>query len=710
MKKTSQNLLVLLLVYLALALTGLLAFAPLRHNDFVDYDDDVYVTKNPQVQAGFTRASVAWAFRASHGANWHPLTWLSHMLDSRLFGLDPRGHHLTSLLLHLANTLLLFALLHLATGAVWRSAFVAAAFALHPLRVESVAWVAERKDVLSGLFWMTTLIAYAYYTRRPNLSRFLLVFVSFGLGLMAKPMLVTLPFVLLLLDYWPLGRFPARLARENSARPKDSAPAIRSGPTVLRLLAEKLPLFALAAASSIITFLVQKTGGAMMPEEYRPFNVRLANAAIAYVRYLAKLICPRGLAALYPYPRAWPAWQTIAALLLLLALTVVVLYLASRRRYLPVGWLWFLGTLVPVLGLVKVGYQSVADRYTYLPSIGILIILAWGLPDLLARRRYRQIVLALSGTTALALLLIATRVQVTYWRDSLALYEHALAVTQDNYIMQTNCGHVFLTQGRLAEAADYFAEALRINSQHALARLNLGLVRLKQGRAQEAIAYFTPLLQDPQERVSAYINLGSAYIQLGQDDLAEKNYAQALRLDPQNPSALYNVGLLLRKRGQIDQAIDQWKRVLRLAPAHPGARHNLGLALAQRGDYREAIPYLRATCAVNPDAPDVLDALAWILAVAPDQNLRRPAEALALAQRASELTHHKEPEMLETLAAAYAALGQFPAAVETAQKARQLAAAAGQEQLAHNIQSSLELYRSGQPYSEPPAPPAPAQP
>jgi len=848
-KKTSQNLLVLLLVYLALALTGLLAFAPLRHNDFVAYDDHSYVTKNPQVQAGLTRASVAWAFRSSHATNWHPLTWLSHMLDCQLFGLDPRGHHLTSLLLHLANTLLLFALLHLATGAVWRSAFVAAAFALHPLRVESVAWVAERKDVLSGLFWMTTLIAYVHYTRRPNLSRFLLVFVSFGLGLMAKPMLVTLPFVLLLLDYWPLERFPARLARENSARPTNGGPpAARSGPTVLRLLAEKLPLFALAAASSVITFLVQKKGGAMMPGDYVPFSFRPANALVAYVRYLAKLVCPRDLAVLYPYRLSgWPAWQTIAALLLLLALTGAVLYLAPRRRYLPVGWLWFLGTLVPVLGLVQVGHQSIADRYTYLPSIGILIIVAWGLPDLLTRWRHCRVVLALSGTAVLALLLSATRVQVTYWRDSLALYKHALSVTHNNYVMHDNYGRILLKEGRLAEAAthlraavrinpkhssawgglgqvllaqgrteeaiacftrllqdpaervvnayaslglaytlvakydlairnftealridpqcvparqnlgvvllqqgraeeavacftpllqdpqeqvdahvnlgaaytqlgqndlaaQHYAEALRINPQHALARLNLGLVRLKQGRAAEAVACFTPLLQDPQQQVDAHVNLGAAYTQLGQDDLAEKNYAQALRLDPNNPGLLYHVGLLLRKRGQLDQAIDQWHRVLRLAPDYPGARHNLGLALAQRGDHYAALPHLRAACAANPDDFDVLNALAWILAVADDPNLRHPAEALPLAQRACELTGYKQPEMLDTLAVAYAALGQFPAAIETAQKARQLAQDAGREQLARDIQNHLELYRSGQPYCEPPAPPPPAQP
>jgi len=841
-KKASQNLLVLLLVYLVLALTGLLAFAPLRHNDFVAYDDRAYVARNPQVQAGLTRASVAWAFRASDATNWHPLTWLSHMLDCQLFGLDPRGHHLTSLLLHLANTLLLFALLHLATGAVWRSAFVAAAFALHPLRVESVAWVAERKDILSGLFWMTTLIAYAYYTRRPNLPRFLLVFVSLGLGLMAKPMLVTLPFVLLLLDYWPLGRFPARLARQNSARPTSGgAPAPRSWPTALRLLAEKLPLLVLAAASGVITFLVQQKGGAMMPGDYVPFSFRPANALIAYVRYLAKLVYPRDLAVLYPYRLSgWPAWQTIAAVLLLLALTVVVLYLAPRRRYLAVGWLWFLGTLVPVLGLVQVGHQSIADRYTYLPSIGLLIIVAWGLPDLLARWRYGRVVLALFGTAVLALLLSATRVQVTYWQDSLTLYGHALAVTRDNYVMQSNYGGILLQEGRLAEATTHFRAALRINPRHALAwgnlgqallaqgqteeaiacftrllqdpaervvnayaslglaytlvgkydlairnftealridpqsvparqnlgvvllqqgraeeavacftpllqdpaerprvcanlgaayaqlrqydlawqnltealrldpkssvaRKNLGLLLLEQGRAEEAIAWLTPLLQEPAERPRTYANLGSAYAQLGQDDLARQHYAQALRLDPNNPSLLYHVALLLKKRGQIDQAIDQWHSVLRLAPDFPGARHNLGVTLAQKGDYYQALPHLRAACAADPNALDALDSLAWILAVAPDQNLHRPAEALPLAQRACELTGYRKPETLDTLAAVYAALGQFPAAVETAQKARQLAQDAGQEQLARDIRSRGELYRSGQPYYEPPS-------
>ncbi|MEE9371337.1 MAG: hypothetical protein V3W45_07715, partial [Sedimentisphaerales bacterium] len=368
MKKRQK---IILLVYLALALATAIAYEQVRHNDFVSYDDFAYVTENPDVSSGITRNSVIWAFTSVHVGNWHPLTGLSHMLDCQLFGLDAFWHHLTNLFFHIANTLLLFAVLKKITGAVWRSAFVAAAFALHPLHVESVAWLAERKDVLSGLFWMLTIAAYIRYAQCPTIRKYLLVVLVFALGLMAKPMLVTLPFVLLLLDYWPLGRFqwsPESISEVST--PSESIDTGYQKVTTFRLLSEKIPLFVLSAASSVVTFIVQKSQGAVMAMEIFPVRLRIANALVSYTGYIDKMLYPSRLAVLYPFSGDILTWQPIVSLLLLAIISAGVIYAARRSPYLAVGWLWYIGTLVPVLGLVQVGSQAMADRYTYLPSIG----------------------------------------------------------------------------------------------------------------------------------------------------------------------------------------------------------------------------------------------------------------------------------------------------------------------------------------------------
>jgi tetratricopeptide (TPR) repeat protein len=429
-----------LLLGAALALLTLAAYLPTLHNGFVNLDDGLYVTGNSHVQAGITRASVAWALTANVANNWHPLTLLSHLLDCQLFGLDAAGHHATSLLLHLANVLLLFAVLRQLTGAVWRSAAVAALFAVHPAHVESVAWVAERKDVLSALFWLLAMGAYGRYARRPALGRYLWVVLAMALGLAAKPMVVTLPFALLLLDVWPLERL---------------------GLGWRRLAMEKLPLLALSAASSLVTLRYQRTS--LAPLGLDPWSLRLANAAVSYAAYLGKLLLPGNLAVFYPIPLAIPAWKVAGAAALLAVITTLAVRSARKSPWLLVGWLWFLGTLVPVIGLVQVGRQAMADRYTYIPSIGLFVAIVWGIAELIGERRIvSTTILAMAVAAAIALLAMGTWMQIGYWRDSVALYRHALAVTRDNYVAHVGLAKALTARRNWTGAAEQYRAALAL--------------------------------------------------------------------------------------------------------------------------------------------------------------------------------------------------------------------------------------------------------
>ncbi len=453
-----------LIVCLLLLSVTLAVYWQIGDHQFTNYDDTLYVTDNPHVKPGLAGGSVIWAFTATEEANWHPLTWLSHMVDCQLFGLRPRGHFLTSLFLHLANVLLLFAVLKRMTGALWRSAFVSALFALHPLHVESVAWVAERKDVLSTLFWLLTMLAYARYVERPTRARYVLTLVAFTLGLMAKPMLVTLPFVLLLLDYWPLDRMayggkgddPPKRTRKRTHSCEQRLP-------LSRLVWEKIPFFALAAISSVVTFSFQQRAGAMADMEIFPLSSRIANALVSYLRYMGKIIWPSDLAVLYPHPgTSLPLWWGAAAGLALLGLSILVVLVIRRRPYLAVGWLWYVGTLVPVIGLVQVGVQAYADRYTYVPLIGLFIMIAWGVPDLVGRWAQTRTVLAVLAATALAALTACTWIQLGYWKDSVSLFTHTLQVTTKNYVAHNNLGNALADRGEVEAAISQYTEALRI--------------------------------------------------------------------------------------------------------------------------------------------------------------------------------------------------------------------------------------------------------
>ena len=576
----------------ALVAAGAFVYAPVRHHEFVNFDDPQYVSQNPDVTGGLNGRAVAWALATGHAGNWHPLTWLSHLLDVEWFGLDAGKHHLTSVALHLANTVLLFGLLHGMTGALLRSAFVAALFAVHPLHVESVAWIAERKDVLSALFFLLTLHAYLAYVRSPRASRYVLTFVLFALGLMAKPMLVTLPLVLLLLDWWPLGR---------AHEPSDWR----------RLLVEKLPLIGLAIASSVVTVLVQHDAGAVKGLELLPLGRRLATAVLGYAWYAAKVVWPTRLAALYPYPARVPGGQVLGAVLLLGAVSWLALRAARRHPYLPVGWFWYVGTLLPVLGLVQVGSQPWADRYTYIPAIGLFIVVAWGAVDLLAGWRHRQAVLATAAAVVVAGSAIAARRQVDYWRNSVALWEHALEVTTGNYRAESNLGHALAKERRLEEAAAHYSAALDIRPDFPEAHNNLGLILAEQGKVREAMTHYADAVRALPDYLEAHNNLAVALTGEGRNGEAIRHFTEAVRIDPSVAVAHNNLGAALAREGRLEEAVPELAEALRIEPGYAEARTNLavahnglGAALADQGRTDEAIGHYAEALRLQPALAD----------------------------------------------------------------------------------------------------------
>jgi len=458
-KKHHDVLLCLFLVVLTLAV-----YRQVQNFDFVNFDDHMYITENRHVKEGLTLKSTIWAFTTIHAANWHPLTWLSHMLDCQFFGMNSGRHHLTNLFFHITNSLLLFFVFRKMTGSSWQSGFVAALFALHPLHVESVAWVSERKDVLSAFFWMLTMWSYVWYVEHPGINRYLLVLLFFILGLMAKPMLVTLPFVLLLLDFYPLSRFQFQQSDDGNIFQQRSI--------YLRLVLEKLPLFVLAAISSAVTLYAQKRGGAVMSLDVIPIKVRIANALVSYIKYIEKMIYPSELAVLYPFQGMLPWWEITGAGLLLVSISFLAIRVIKQSPYYAVGWLWYIGTLVPVIGLVQIGRQSMADRYTYIPLIGLFIVIAWGVPEIVAQWRHRKILLTIFATVLLSILMTVTWKHLRHWGNSITLFEHTLEVTSNNYLAHNNLGVALDIQGRTQEAIDHYLKALRIKPDYVEAHNN----------------------------------------------------------------------------------------------------------------------------------------------------------------------------------------------------------------------------------------------
>ncbi|PQP35491.1 hypothetical protein C6A37_02215 [Desulfobacteraceae bacterium SEEP-SAG9] len=591
--KTILNIRLDILICLFLASVTLAVYWQVINYAFV-FDDAVYVAENFHVRRGLTSETVVWAFTTTSIANWHPLTWLSHMLDIQLYGMNPGNHHLTNVLFHIANTLLLFLILTRATGALWQSALVVALFALHPLHVESVAWISERKDVLSTFFWMLTIGGYIRYVERPGVKRYLLILLFFILGLMVKPMLVTLPFVLLLMDYWPLCRF--QFSRSGGANPDSQLKSFS-----LFLVWEKIPLIVLTAVFSVVAFLVQRSGGAVGSLEIFPLHYRIMNALVSYVSYIGKMIWPFHLAFLYPYPGKLPWWHVSGAFLLLLSISLLSIRNVRRFPWFAVGWLWYLGTLVPVIGLVQIGSQAMADRYTYVPLIGLFIMIAWGIPEIFKRWHYKREGLVAITAALLSFFTVTTWFQVRYWENSISLYEHALDITAGNYLAHNNLGVVLQKQGRLTEAIEHYSEALRIWSDYADAHNNLGFALAEKGRTAEAIDHYFEALRINPLCAKIYNNLGNVLMGEGKTEEAIRHYSEALRIDSYFSIAHNNLGIALFGQGKLDGAINHYMEALRIYPGYAEAHNNLGAALAKQGRTAEAIVHFSEALQIKPD-------------------------------------------------------------------------------------------------------------
>ena len=565
-----------ILICMFLIVTSLAVYWQVADYGFVSYDDGAYVTENPNVRGGFSGENVIWAFTEFHSGNWHPLTWLSHMLDCELFGLKAGMHHLANLFFHIANSMLLFFVFRRMTGALWQSAFVAALFALHPLHVESVAWVAERKDVLSTFFWMLTMWAYVRYTERPGVNRYILVVVLFALGLMAKPMVVTLPFVLLLMDFWPLGRL-----KLGSAAKRDSVSSKKS--FNLGVIWEKIPLFVLMLFSCVMTLLSEDGTGSVISLNEFPLEIRLPNVLVSYVGYIEKMVWPAGLAAFYPQPESVLLWKTVGAGLLLILMFVMFFKAARTWPYLIFGWLWYFGTLIPVIGLIKVGDQSMADRYTYVPLIGVFVMVAWGFPELMKRWRYRRIALAASASIVLFLLMVCSWLQARHWKNDFFLFKHAVNVTANNYLAHLKLGVIARERGRLQEAANHYLELLRIKPNYVGGDINLGNVLALQGNMDEAIKHFRRALRFNPDAAHAHNSLGNALAYQGRIDDAIMHFSKAVRIQEDFADAHNNLGIALVYKGNIDGAVRHFRRALHLRPEDAKIRQNLERALEQSG-------------------------------------------------------------------------------------------------------------------------------
>ena len=703
--------------YVCLALVAITWFVfgqTLRH-DFVNFDDHVYVYENPQITQGLTADGLIDAFTHTHARNWHPLTTISHMLDCQLYGLQAGWHHFTNVLLHTVAVLLLFLVLNQMTGAFWQSAFVASLFAIHPLHVESVAWVSERKDVLSAVFFMLTLGAYVRYVRKPSVGRYLTGAFLFALGLMSKPMLVTLPFVLLLLDYWPLGRIRSQTSDVRRQRPRVSVPAFAHQPSrkgtarqavVSGLVTEKIPLLALSALSCAATLLAQVYSTEAI--EQLPFMWRLNTAAVGYVAYIWQMFWPARLGAFYPHPNdQLPFWQVLLAIAFLISVSLLAILWRKERPYIFTGWFWYVGMLVPVIGLVQVGEQARADRYTYLPQIGLYVLITWGITDLMAPiitrnsssrpaatglqpitrrsrgvrtdgpqgRGYKPFCAAIAAAIIVALSWRAF-VQTSYWKNSEMLWNHTLAITTNNDMAHNSLGDLFLRRGELDSAISHFEAALEIRSRTAAAHYNLGGALIEN-------------------------TLAAALTRKGRLNEAIGHYEKAVKLRPGYGDPYLNLGSVLFQQGRIDDAIAQWQKALATQPNDAGFHTALGNAFLQRGLQKDAIAEYEHAARISPHDPLARNNLAWLLATSFDASIRDGNRAIEVAKQTVQLSGGKDPNYLRTLAAAYAEIGQFSEAIATAEQAIQIAIVQGKSKLTTILEKEVILYRVHTPLREP---------
>jgi protein O-mannosyl-transferase len=634
-----------------LALITVLLYWRTAGFEFMVVDDHQYVFQNAMVMKGISWAGIKWAFTTLHAANWHPLTWISHMLDCSLYGLFAGGHHLTSVFFHTANAVLLFLVLKRLTGNFWPSALVAALFAWHPAHVESVAWVCERKDILSMFFMMLTVWAYARYATRPAVGKYLLTLLLFAMGLMTKPMLVTLPCVLLLLDYWPLNRL-ATTEDPAASHHKTGWP---------KLFIEKLPFFFLSALSCAITVVAQHRGGAIQTLEKIPLSSRAMNALNAYGDYLEKAIWPVHLSVFYPLPATLPLGLLVCSIVVIALGSYLVFRQRLRAPWLIVGWLWFLGTLVPVIGLVQVGSQAMADRYTYIPYIGLFIMVAWTADYVLKQSAALKPLFVGGASILLVACAVLSEIQLSYWHDSIRLFTHALAVTRSNVFCEKNLSYALSEAGRGKEAIPHYEAILRITPKDLKARYNLGLELISAGQPAEAETQFSEALKYQPDSDKLHNSLGIALSRQGKLDPAGAEFEKAIQLNPQFPWPYLNYAVILQKKGLAGAAITNYTKALEF----------------------------------QPDWAEALDKLAFLRATCPDTPWRDPAIAIKLATQANDLTERQSPDLLDTLAVSYAAAGEFSNSIATAELAEKVAQAAGMQSLAGKLQNELQKYRSG---------------
>jgi tetratricopeptide (TPR) repeat protein len=690
------------LIALLLALATLAVYLPVVNHGFILYDDGDYVTQNKMVQDGWTLAGIQWAFTTFHSANWHPLTWLSHMTDCELFGSSAAGPHFVNVLLHVANTVLLFALwLQLArrepkTGGlpvpdpVWPAAFVAALFALHPQHVESVAWVAERKDVLSTFFGLLALLFYARFVMseggRPKFSYWLALF-FFACGLMSKPMLVTLPFIMLLLDYWPLARWNA------AALP--------------RLLVEKIPFFALTAASCVITYIAQSHGdavhihGAVQTLAEVPLTYRLANVPVTLAEYLLKLAWPARLALIYPMPHRIPPVAIAVPAAILLLITLAAWMERKRNPFLLMGWLWFLGTLVPVIGLVKVGDAAMADRYMYLPSIGIFVALAFGAQKIVSNLSLPKLAPVVGAVVVLGALAAVTERQLQFWRDDVTLFRHAMEVTTDNVDSIINYGAALEYHGKPMEAITQYQRAEQLDPGFYMAYADLGNLLYYTGQTNAALQQYQRAVALSPKLRELRDGLGNVLAGMGRFAEATNEYAQAARLDPGSAPPHYYLGIALAGHGDYSRATNEFARVMAMAPLDPSPLVEWSKALLKQGCDADAVEKLHQALQVGPDDFPTLAFTARVLAADEDPKIRDGQAALAYAQQADALTDSTQPLVQDALGMAYAENGQFDDAQKAASEAIRLATVAGMKsETIADIQKRLELYKNHQPWRE----------
>ena len=566
--KTFLNVRIELWASLLLILCTLLVYHQAASFDFQNYDTAAYVYKNRHVKAGLSLKGVRWAFTAVHASNWHPVTWLSHMLDVELYGLVPGRHHLSNVLFHVANVLLLFLILRRMTGKLWQSSLVAAMFALHPIHIQSVAWVAERKDLLSTFFGLLSIGAYLYYVRHQGVARYLLVVLLFILSLLSKPMLVTLPFLLLLLDYWPLHRFKVP---ESEKHPPTGA-RYSFSPI---LFVEKIPLLMASAGSCAVTVFAQQTGGAVTTLEAYPLTVRITNALVSYLSYIGKMIWPSKLAILYPHPGMPPLWQPVASGIVLMIASYLTLRLIKSRPWFFVGWFWYLGTLVPVIGLVQVGGQAMADRYAYIPFIGLYILVAWWLDVLMARLPQNKLLRVLPHLLIMGTLMLAASHELKFWQNSGTLFERALAVTRRNYVAHNSLGVYLADHGKEEDAIAQFNKVLEINPNSHRSHYNIGVALVAQEKFEQAIPHFNRSLALNPDAAASRVKLGYVYYRLGELDGAAENYELALQMDSQNAEAYNYLGLTMVRMRKIEKALVFFRQALRADPDYAEARYNL---------------------------------------------------------------------------------------------------------------------------------------